>query len=394
MEKTRIRLLGVASAVVVVGLGLIFFRNGEVDEARGDRIKYKEFTVERGTFRMAVSANGQVQPIDRIEIKSKASGTVEELPVEEGDFITRGQLIARLDQKDEKAEFEQAQANLDIAQAELKQAQHTYDRRDQLFQKGLISEEELGVIDLNLAVAKGKLVQARTALERAQERLAEAVVRSPIAGIILQKYVEEGQIIASGVSNVSGGTPIADIADMSSVNVEAGIDEIDIGKIRVGQPALVLAEAYPERRFKGRIVRIAPEATIEQNVTLFNVIIEVENKEGKLKSGMNANVEITIAEEEDVLIAPASALQVESSGPSGGADFRVARVKRGGEFVGESVEVGLSSFKEAVILSGLKEGDVLGVPMTSRLKAEADRLEDRIRSSRSFGTGSNQRRPN
>jgi len=394
MNKTRFRLLGGLSAIVIFGLAFIFFKNGSIDEAKGGAIKFKELKVERGTFRMVVTASGQVQPIDRIEIKSKASGTVEDLPVEQGDFIKKGALIARLDQKDEKAAFEQAQANLDIANAELKQAQHTYDRRDKLFQKGLISEEELGQIDLNLAVAKGKLVQARTALERARERLAEAVVRAPIDGVVLQKYVEEGQIIASGVSNVNGGTRIADIADMRSVYVEAGVDEIDIGKIREQQIATVVAEAYPQLRFRGRIVRIAPEAIVEQNVTLFNVIIEVENKEDKLKSGMNASVEIIIAAEDDVLVAPALALQMPRANGNGkDRNIRVALVKRDNEFVPQKVEVGLSNFKETIIKSGLNEGDVLGVPMTSRLKNEADRLEQRIRNSRSFGSTTKKRRP-
>ena len=395
MHKTRWRIFGGLSAIVIFGLAFILIKNGKVEEAEGGAIKFKELQVERGTFRMVVTASGQVQPIDRIEIKSKASGTVEELPVEQGDFIKKGALIARLDQKDERAAFEQAQANLDIAEAELKQAQHTYDRRDKLFQKGLVSEEELGQIDLNLAVAKGKLVQARTSLERATERLAEAVVRAPIDGVVLQKYVEEGQIIASGVSNVSGGTRIADVTDMRSVYVEAGVDEIDIGKIKEQQFATVVAEAYPQLKFRGRIVRIAPEAIIEQNVTLFNVIIEVENEDDKLKSGMNANVEIVIAQDDDVLIAPALALQLPRRNRKRGANnMRVALVKRQNEFVPQKVEIGLSNFKETVIKSGLKEGDVLGVPMTSRLKTEADRLEQRIRSSRSFGSSNSTRRRN
>jgi RND family efflux transporter MFP subunit len=242
-------------------------------------------------------------------------------------------------------------------------------------------------------VAKGKLVQTTTALERAQERLAEAVVRAPIDGVILQKYVEEGQIIASGVSNVSGGTPIVDIADMNSVYIEAGIDEIDIGKIQVGQTATVIAEAYPNLTFKGKIVRIAPESIIEQNVTLFNVIVQVENTEAKLKSGMNASIEITIQREDDVLLVPTTALQTPRGGgmrDSGPVDpsERMVLLKDKDSYVPHKVKIGASNFKQAVVLAGLDEGSVLGIPMTSRLKAENERLEERIRSSRSFGTSS------
>ncbi len=401
MKVTKKQFLYGLSIVGLLLLGFLFFNDGSIDDAIGDAPKYKELEVRRGTFEIIVSATGEVKPIDRIEIKSKASGVVEELPVEEGDVIQKGDLIARLDQKDERAEVEQAQANFGIAKAELKQAEHTYGRRDQLFQRGLVSEEELGVIELNLATAKGKLVQAKTALERATERLAEAIVRAPINGIILQKYVEEGQIITSGVSNVSGGTPIADIADMSSVHIEAGIDEIDIGKIEAGQTALVVAEAYPERRFRGKIVRISPEARIEQNVTLFDVIIEVENTRGLLKSGMNANAEITIVRQEDVLLAPAMALKMpggERARGRGGQGqnrqgrnrkVRMALLKKGNEFVSQRVEIGLSNFKDAVIVSGLNEGDIVGVPMVSRLMDANNRFAERIRSTRGFGASGN-----
>lgn len=367
--------------------GFLLFRIGNFSSAKEEGVKYKKLLIQRGTFQIAVSASGEVKPIDRIEIKSKASGRIEELPIEEGDFVEKDDLIARLDQKDERAEVEQAQADLDIAKAELKQAQHTFDRREQLFQKGLISEEERDQIELSLAVARGKLVQAKTALERAKERFSESVVQAPIDGVILQKYVEEGQIIASGVSNVGGGTPIVDIADMSSVYIEAGIDEIDIGKVKVGQSAIVVAEAYPQLKFHGKIVRIAPEAKIEQNVTLFDVIIEVKNTDGKLKSGMNANVEITIVKKENVLLAPAIALHT-PKGPKAKPNVRVVLLKKGNEFVPKRVEIGLSNFKQAEVVSGLQEGDILGVPMTSRLKAANERLEERIRSTRGFGTSS------
>ena len=259
-SKNRI-IIGVTLTVFILVI-VFFVINGQSNNGDIKRPRLKEVLVGMGTFKVAVSASGVVKPIDRIEIKSKASGQIEELPVEQGDFIKKGQLIARLDQKDERAAVAQAQADLDIAKAEHKQAERTYERRNQLYANQLISEEERDQIELSLAVAKGKLVQATTALERVEERLSESIVRAPIDGVILQKYVEEGQIIASGVSNVGGGTAIVDIADMRSVYIEAGIDEIDVGKVQVGQMATVVAEAYPDIKFRGQIVRIAPEAKI------------------------------------------------------------------------------------------------------------------------------------
>ena len=385
-----ILITGISLISVIAGI-TVFFLSGNGSDSGRNRIKFKEVIVERGTFQIIVMANGVVKSIDRIEIKSKASGEIVELPVEEGDFISQGDLIARLDQKDERAEVAQAQADFDIAMAELKQAQSTFERRNQLFQDNLISEEEQGQITLDLAVAKGKVIQASTTLERAQERLSEAVVRAPIDGTILQKYVEEGQIIASGVSNVSGGTPIVDIADMSSVYIETGIDEIDIGKVQIGQFATVIAEAYPELEFNGEIVRIAPEAKIEQNVTLFDVVVEVKNNDGKLKSGMNTRVEIEIVKKENVLLAPVITMQIPDAKDLGDyqnrdANVRSVLLKQEGKFILQIVETGLSNFKQVIILAGVEEGSTLGVPMTSRLKNENDRLEARIRSSRSFGS--------
>ncbi len=385
-----ILITGISLISVIAGI-TVFFLSGNGSDSGRNRIKFKEVIVERGTFQIIVMANGVVKSIDRIEIKSKASGEIVELPVEEGDFISQGDLIARLDQKDERAEAAQAQADFDIAMAELKQAQSTFERRNQLFQDNLISEEEQGQITLDLAVAKGKVIQASTTLERTQERLSEAVVRAPIDGTILQKYVEEGQIIASGVSNVSGGTPIVDIADMSSVYIETGIDEIDIGKVQIGQFATVIAEAYPELAFNGEIVRIAPEAKIEQNVTLFDVVVEVKNNDGKLKSGMNTRVEIEIVKKENVLLAPVITMQIPDAKDLGDfqnrdANVRSVLLKQEGKFILQIVETGLSNFKQVIILAGVEEGSILGVPMTSRLKNENDRLEARIRSSRSFGS--------
>lgn len=383
-------MIGLFTIAIIAAMGL-YFANYNSAGPQETGPEFKEVQVEYGTFQVVVTANGVVQPMDRIEIKSKASGLIEELPVEEGDFVHKGQLIARLDQKDERTALAQAQADLDIARAELKQANRTFERRKELFERDLVSREELDESEQNSAVAQGRLVRAQTVLDRAMERLSESIVRAPIDGIILKKSVEQGQIIASGVTNVSGGTPIVDIADMRSVYVEAGIDEIDIGKVQIEQSATVVAEAYPELQFNGEVVRIAPEAKIEQNVTLFNVVIAVENTDGKLKSGMNTTIQITIVNKEHVLLAPAVALQV-SSEPGGRSKTRTVLLKQGSQFVPHQVEIGMSNFKQAEILSGLKQGDILGVPMTSRLKEENERLEDRIRSSRSFGRAKDQTR--
>lgn len=383
MKKSKVLISIVALAALAVSAFYII-GSGSSEQDSDGIVRYKEFSVTRGTFQTVVSASGSVIPIDRVEIKSKASGRIDNIPVEEGDFVRKGELICRLDQTDVQAEVDQAKANLEIAEAELTQARNSYDRHVKLYEKNLIAEEVFDQSTLGLAQAKGKMVRARISLDQASTRLSETVVLAPIDGIILQKFVEEGQIIASGISNVSGGSPIADIANMKHVFIEAGIDEIDVGKIHVDQTAKVVAEAYPQVTFEGIIIRIAPEAKIEQNVTLFDVIIEVENANGKLKSGMNATAEITIALEKDVLLVPTMSLTIPRGG-KGGRHMRKALLKSGDEFVPQRVKIGASNFKEAVVLEGLEEGDVVGRPMVSRLKDANDRLEQRIKSTRSFG---------
>lgn len=387
MLKSKWKLILGVVTVAAVAVVVIQYVFNDAGGSHGQGVRYKEFVVERGTYRVEVSATGVVRPIDRIEIKSKASGRIEHLPVEEGDFVQKGDLICRLDQTDVQADVDQAQADLDIAEAELTQALNTLRRRQELFDKGHIPLEELDGTNLSVAQAKGKLVRARISLDQAQVRMSETIVRAPIDGLILKKLVEAGQIIASGINNVSGGTPIAVIADMHNVHVEAGIDEIDVGKVSEGQIAVVIAEAYPHQRFSGTIVRIAPEARLEQNVTLFDVVVVVENENGNLKSGMNATVEITIIEQDNVVLAPVMALS-KAEYPGESKSIRSTLVKEDGMFIPREIEIGMSDFRQAIVVSGLEEGDTLGVPMTSRLKAENDRLEQRIRSTRSFGTGS------
>ncbi|MFQ5544306.1 MAG: efflux RND transporter periplasmic adaptor subunit, partial [Nitrospiria bacterium] len=376
----------IVSIILIAAMagGTFFLVNNKTSNGAEESVRYKEFMIEKGTFKIVVTANGVVQPINRIEIKSKASGQIIKLPVNEGDFIQEGELIARLDQKDDASAVSLAEADLEIAKAELKQASLRFNRRKKLFNKKIISEEEKDEIGLKLAISRGKVIQAATALERAKERLDDSVVRAPISGVILQKKVEQGQIISSGVSNVSGGTSIVDIADMSRVYIEAGVDEIDIGKIQTGQLSAVTADAYPQQTFQGKIVRIAPEAKVEQNVTLFDVIVEVENRNGKLKPGMNTTMEITTLIKKAVLVIPVIAFQTDRKTDLN-ENERTVLVKKGEQFVPHKIAIGIQDFQKSEVLSGLSEGDIVGVPMTSRLKKSNVRLEKMIKKSRSFG---------
>jgi len=383
MKKSKWYL--VAAGILIFVVVIIYFnRQNNSEAAPTENVPYKAFPVELGSFQSTVTATGVVIPIDRVELKSKASGTIVEMPVEEGDFVKAGDLICRLDPEDVQTEVDQAKADLDIAHAELTQAENSYARKQELYEKDLLSDEELDQVELQLAQAKGKIVRARISLDQAKTRLKDTIVLAPINGVILQKYVEVGQIIASGINNVSGGTTIADLANMQHIYIEAGIDEIDVGKIHLGQEAVVVTEAYPERKFTGHIIRVAPEARVDQNVTLFDVVIEVVNEDGLLKSGMNSNVEIAVTRLDSVLLVPSITLQTPKM-PGAPADLRQVFLKDGDAYYPHNVRIGMNNFTQAVVLDGLQVGDTVGVPMTSRLKEENERLEERIKSTRSFG---------
>ncbi len=268
--------------------------------------------VKRGDLRVEVTATGIIQPINSVEIKSKASGMIEELTIEESDFVKKNDLIARLDQRDTKNAYDQAVADLEVAEANLKQKESDFARKKDLYERGLISAAEFDMAKLAKVEAQAQLVRARINVDNNDIRLKDTIVRSPIDGIVLTKNVEVGQIISSGISSVTGGTLIATVADMKEVYVKADVDEVDIGKIAPGMTAKIVADAFPDQVFSGEVIRIAAQSKVVQNVTTFEVTIQVHNPLGRLKAGMNASVEILVADKKNVLLVPNEALMTRS----------------------------------------------------------------------------------
>jgi len=310
MKRVRVIVLTVTLIVAVFAGGYYFLGSSKEPETPTVSGQVQRVVrVTRGNLNLVVSANGVVQPINRVEIKSKASGQIEQLNFEEGQFVQKGDLLIALDQRTAKNDYEQAKADLELAQANLKQAENNYRRAQELFSKNLISEQERDQSRVDFVRAQSQLIKAQAALSSAEERLRDTRVVAPISGIILTKNVEIGQIISSGVSNVGGGTLLATLADMNEVHVETNVDEVDIGKVRVGQRAKVVADAYPDESFWGEVVRIAPLGKTQQNVTTFNVIVLVKNIGNRLKAGMSASVDIEIFNRQNVLLVPAEALK-------------------------------------------------------------------------------------
>ncbi len=265
--------------------------------------------VTRRDIVVTASAAGVVEPVTTVEVKSKASGEIVEVLVEEGDVARRGQLLVRVDQRVPLNAVVQARADSVVARAELDNAEAQLDRAESLHETAAITDLEYEEARLAQASAEAALIRARRALEDARIAFEDTEVRAPGRGVILGRNVEVGSVIASASREIGGGAVLLRMASLDTVQVRALVDETDIGLVRPGQDVRITVSAYPNRPFVGEVRRIAPEAQLEQNVTMFPVLMRIPNREGLLRPGMNAEVEIQVADRENVLAVPNAALR-------------------------------------------------------------------------------------
>ncbi|HKO21124.1 MAG TPA: efflux RND transporter periplasmic adaptor subunit, partial [Candidatus Eisenbacteria bacterium] len=265
--------------------------------------------VDRQDITVTVEANGSIEPINIIEVKSKASGQIMKMPVDVGSNVTPNQLLVQIDQRDVKNQFDQAQAALRAAQVSNEVALAQRKRSDQLASEGVITATEHETATLAYASARSALVRASTDLDIARQKLEDATVRAPSAGTIIEKPVAVGTVISSATSSVSGGTTLLKMADLKQIRLRSLVNETDIGSVRPGQQATVVVDAYPDRQFRGSVEKIEPVATVDQSVTQFPVLISIANEDGLLMPGMNGEVTILIEEQDDVLAVPIDAIR-------------------------------------------------------------------------------------
>jgi HlyD family secretion protein len=339
---------------------------------------FKTSEILHGDLLIKISATGIVEPNFKVEVKSKASGEVLSFPFEEGDHVKKGALLLQLDKSDEKrnvakartelasssaklkkaetalllqktkydTDIKSSQSEIETALANLKESEDKLKRQSELFEKKFVSQESLDTAKTLFKVNQEKLVQAQTrhqaakdsihditmkeneielvlsevkrsdiAVDEAEERLDETEIFAPINGVIIEKLVEEGQIIASGISNVSGGTAIATIADMSRLFIIADIDETDIGSVKIGHAVQITADAFPNEVFKGKITRIAPQGVIDNSITIFKAKIEIKGT-GKilLKPMMSANIDIVTHQVKDTVYVTRAGIRKDEEG--------------------------------------------------------------------------------
>jgi HlyD family secretion protein len=272
-------------------------------------IPYASVPVEYRDIVVSAQASGAVQPDTTVEVKSKASGEVLQLNAETGQVIKRGAPLVQIDPRNARNALAQAQADLDVAKARLSNATSQKARADELFKSQSISQQEHEQALLDYANARSEVVRNQVAVDNARIQLEDTDVRAPITGTVLEKTVERGQVIASATSNVSGGTTLMKMADLNRVQVRTLVDETDIGKVQPGQAATVSVDAFPTRPFRGTVLKVEPQAQTEQNVTMFPVLVRINNEQGLLRPGMNAEVEIHVGRRDSVLAVPNAALR-------------------------------------------------------------------------------------
>jgi len=287
--------------------------------AKEQGITIRTAPAEIRTIVVQAEATGIIEPINVVEVKSRSSGQVTEMPVETGTLVQPGALIVQLDTRDVQNQWNQSKADLDAAEKKLQVSEIQKKRSDELLAAKIITAQENESAQLDYANSLSAIVRARASLDLAQQRLDDARVTAPVRGTIIEKPVALGQVIQSGTSTAGGGTTIVKMADLTKVRARALVNETDIGQVRAGYEATVIVDAFPDREFRGVVEKIEPQAVVQQNVTMFPVLVSLENRDGLLMPGMNGEVSIVSERRENVLAIPNEAVRAVREAPAAAA---------------------------------------------------------------------------
>ena len=265
--------------------------------------------VERRSIVLSAQANGVVEPVSIIEVKSRASGQITNMPVDVGSVVKRGDLLVQIDARDVQSRYNQAAAELNSSNVARTVAVSQRARSQDLYRQRIITAVEMEAATLGFANADAAVVRARAAVDIARQQLQDATVTAPTAGTVIERPVSEGTVITSATSSASGGTTILKMADLSKVRMRAMVNETDIGNILPGQLATVTVDAFPSRRFQGVVEKVEPQAVVLQSVTMFPVLVSLTNLDGALKPGMNGEAVMEVLRKDNVLAIPSEAVR-------------------------------------------------------------------------------------
>jgi len=373
LSKKAIVWIIIAVVVVLAIVVFIMLKKGKPTEVRYNTARSATDSIE-----VTVTATGEIQPVYEVEVGTQVSGIVEKLYVDYNSHVKKGQLLAQLDRSTLNEQLTQSQAAVSNAKSNLKLAQQSYDRVKALYDSKAATQESYESATNALVVAKNQLRTAQSDLQKAQVNLSYSTIYSPIDGVVLDKAVEEGQTVAASFSTPTLFT-IAN--DLTQMQVEANVDEADIGDVQNGQNVTFTVDAFPDDKFTGTVKEVRLNPTVTSNVVTYTVIIQAPNPDLKLYPGMTANVSIITKKESGVAI-PMQALyvnidetaikQLEKKGIKVKALYanqdQIAQglkdiskktiwIKNGNTYEQRSVTTGLNNGVTTLITSGLKVGE-------------------------------------
>jgi HlyD family secretion protein len=384
---------GIVALLVIAWAGSAYL--GPAPEIPESRLA----AVERSTMVRSVVATGKIEPITKVEIKSKANGIIKLLPVEVDQEVDVGTILVELDRENLMARLREARATLlgsraaqQAAEAqyeksrveaegpEVEYARRSYERAQSLFKNRLVAqaqleeartaldqaenhkraaESQLSIAKARVSEAAANVAQAQAAVERADEELANATIRAPIRGRILARDVEVGSPVSSILNMGAAATPVVTMGDISHVFVRGKVDETEIGNLRLNQPARITVETFKGKIFQGKVTQISPMGVEKDNVTNFEVRVSIDNPGNELKANMTANAEIVLEERPNALIVPEAAINYDAK-RSASVDVPDRSSRTGRRRV--PVTLGISNGTRTQVLQGLKEGDKVVLP--------------------------------
>ena len=338
-----------ATALVLLGAGAMQWNRGNAQKASLAR-----YTVlaQRGSLPGVISATGELDAIERVNVSPKRQGILEQLFVDEGDRVRRGQALARMDSGDLTDRRQELQANVRSAQANLQRSRSEWQRRRQLFANGAISADDYNRAYATYRVDLEALSAARERLQQRGVERDDLVVRAPFDGLISQRYADRGAFVTptTTASSSLGATSSSIVEVARGLEVVAKVPESDVGRLRLGQTASVQVDAFPDQRFAARIRQIAPRAIKTNNVNSFEVKLAFVQPTTQLRIGMTAEIDFQIGRVPPQTLVPTVAVVTEDGRPG------VLLVDKGNQPRFQPVELGMSSGRSTQILSGLSEG--------------------------------------
>ncbi|QDO94956.1 efflux RND transporter periplasmic adaptor subunit [Formosa sediminum] len=375
----KIILTSIVAVIIAVGAYSYFGKDKAV------LIEAKTVTVKKGDVTTMVTATGTIEPINQVDVGTQVSGVVEKIYVDYNSVVKEGQLIAELDKTNLKAALTEAQAAYDNAVSQKNYMQTIYNRQKTLFENKVISKSDFDDATYNYETAKGTVIQRLSDLQSAKTNLGYANIYSPINGVVLSREIEEGQTVAASYSTPTLFTIAQDLREMQ---VEADVDEADIGNVTEGQRVTFTVDAYIGQTFEGKITQVRLDYTETSSVITYTVIIKADNPDLKLKPGLTTTISIYTLELNDVLTAEAKAINFKplpqvmdaydeqnkivmvhpegDNGPRSQSDENesddsavVWVLQSNGMISPKHVKLGASDGVNVQILEGLNEGDKL-----------------------------------